>query len=246
MKPYYQHAGITIYHGDCREVLPSLELEHLDAIITDPPYGIGRKYGDSYDDSEATYWDWFVPCVDLLRICAPVLAFTHRFPESFKRLTGWDWIAVWHKPYSAGARIGNSPVLPHWEPIFLYGIYSLGTKREAFPDVISVNPEPSRARPVADTTSQIQSPRNKVKAVTPNGSHPLPKPRALMKALVQRLSGEESLVCDPFSGSGTTLVAAKDLGRKAIGIEIEEKYCEIAAKRLSQEVFEFGAGSVKP
>ena len=71
--------------------------------------------------------------------------------------------------------------------------------------------------------------------------HPTQKPVRLMRELVGLFSSPGQVVLDPFMGSGTTLVAAKKLGRKAIGIEIEEKYCEIAAKRLSQEVFDFRA-----
>ncbi len=70
--------------------------------------------------------------------------------------------------------------------------------------------------------------------------HPTTKPLSLMKELVRLFSNENDRILDPFCGSGTTLVAAKDLNRRAIGIEIEEKYCEIAAKRLSQEVLNFG------
>ena len=70
--------------------------------------------------------------------------------------------------------------------------------------------------------------------------HPSPKPLVFMKWLINRLSEKKQIILDPFMGSGTTLVAAKELGRKAIGIEIEERYCEIAAKRLSQQVFDFG------
>ena len=236
IKPYYLEDNIAIICGDCREVVPQLNLEAV--CITDPPYGIGRAYGDSYDDSPEGYWKWFVPCLDMLRSKFPLLAHTHRSIHAVAYLTGWDWIAVWHKPYSAGARIGNSPILPHWEPIFLYGIYKMGCDRESFPDVISVNPEPSPARVTNGTTCERQSPRSKAAAET-NGHHPLPKPEALMKFLVSRLSREEQAICDPFMGSGTTLRAAKDLGRRAIGIEIEEKYAEIAARRLSQKVLNF-------
>jgi site-specific DNA-methyltransferase (adenine-specific) len=232
MRPYFEEDGIAIYHGDCREVLPQLETM-ANLCITDPPYGIGRTYGDSYDDSPAIYWQWFIPCLDLIRGCFPLLAHTHRSIHAVEWVKGWDWIACWHKPYSAGARIGNSPILPHWEPIFLYGIYKLGCERESFPDVISFNPEQSPAY-----RGDSDSPRDKLKAGN-NGQHPLPKPLALMKFLVSRLSDEGQAICDPFMGSGTTLRAAKDLGRRAIGIEIEEKYCEIAAKRLSQKVFQF-------
>jgi DNA modification methylase len=76
-------------------------------------------------------------------------------------------------------------------------------------------------------------------AITNERAHPTQKPVGLMKWCVQQ-AGEAELILDPFMGSGTTLRAAKDLGRKSIGIEIEEKYCEIAANRLRQEVLQFG------
>ena len=72
--------------------------------------------------------------------------------------------------------------------------------------------------------------------------HPTPKPLGLMRELIGKCAPLAEIV-DPFMGSGTTLRAAKDLGRKAIGIEIEERYCEIAAKRLAQEVFDFGGAA---
>jgi site-specific DNA-methyltransferase (adenine-specific) len=232
VKPYYEHAGITIYHGDCRVIANTLG---ADLVLTDPPYGVGATYGQAYDDARDTYWEWFVPAVKQLRGCAPVMAMTHRV-TALKWLTDWDWCGVWHKPYGAGCRVGNSPVLPHWEPILLWGIHSLGPSRDALADVISINPE---RRGAGDGGSV-----GRERLAMESAAHPFPKPVALFSRLVKLLSHDDTCVLDPFMGSGTTLVAAKNLGRRAIGIEIEERYCEIAAKRLAQEVMDFG--EVKP
>lgn len=98
----------------------------------------------------------------------------------------------------------------HWEPILVYGKNPFDVDFKIFP---------------ANTMAG-------------DLGHPCPKPLKLMTWLIEG-SKAEGLILDPFMGSGTTLRAAKDLNRKAIGIEIEEKYCEIAALRMSQEVFNF-------
>jgi len=174
VKPYYEENGITIYHGDCRDVLPSVT---ADIAVFDPPYGIGRNYGPTYNDTKEGYWEWFIPTLDSIISSTKAAAHTHRSIHTVEHMKGWDWIAVWNKPRSSGARIGNSPVLPHWEPIFLYGIHTLGTKRDSFPDVITINPETS---PVSRIGT---SPRLRVETAA-NGKHPLPKPLSLMKFLV--------------------------------------------------------------
>lgn len=217
--PYYSDDAVTIYHGDCREVLPALDRPA--AIVTDPPYGVGIKYGPSYNDRRSDYWEWFVDILDMMRAAAPIVAFTHRV-AALRHLTGWDWVGVWNKPRSLSGLV-QLPVSPHWEPIFLYGI----TGRKDLPrrfDVFSVNPAiPAVAPPTAAHLD-----------------HPTPKPVSLMQQLIDWVA-PTGVVIDPFMGSGTTLRAAKDLGRHAVGIEIEERYCEIAAKRLGQEVLAFGA-----
>ena len=233
MKPYYEHAGIVIYHGDCRLVLPTLP--KCDLLLFDPPYGCDVRYGDAYSDDRELYWQWFLPALDLLRNTCPRMAFTHGV-KSLGLITGWDWVGTWSKPYSAGSRIGNSWVLPHWEPIYFFGLFRKGERLNDRPpehrsDVFTFDPETAinskgfgfRERNGAD-----------------NGfAHPTPKPLDLFIELCGLLCRPKEIVCDPFAGSGVTLAAAKFLGRKAIGIEIEERYCEIAAKRLSQSVFEF-------
>jgi site-specific DNA-methyltransferase (adenine-specific) len=227
-EPYFrdESADIVIYCGDCRLILPPIPDKSIDLVLTDPPYGIGRKYGNHYDDKRDGYWDWFKPVVTELRRVGKVVAI-HHLLFALKEFNTWDWVIAWHKPYGAGARIGHSPILPHWEPILLWGIHSLGVKRDVLQDWISCNPEPSKRRQIGI------SPRDADNLA--GDEHPLPKPEELESKLIAKLS-DGGIILDSFVGSGTTLVCAKKLGRRAIGIEIEEKYCEIAAKRLSQSV----------
>lgn len=207
--PYYDEDGITIYHADCRRILPGLDDEDVGAIITDPPYGIGKPYGDDYDDRQDGYWEWFLPVVALMRQTAPTVAFTHR-PAALKKIHDWDWVYVWNKP-NAMSGLNWYPVMPHWEPILTFGIGGRPDLPRGF-DVLTY-------------------------ASVPSGGfdHPTPKPVPLFAEMIRRFAPTGAIV-DPFMGSGTTLRAAKDLGRRAIGIEIEERYCEIAVQRLAQGV----------
>ena len=224
MKPYYQDGAVTIYHGDCMEVLPQLR---GDAVISDPPYGVGVPYGPSYDDARPDYWEWLRERVGAMRSAAPVAAFTHRV-RALSELDGWDWVAVWNKGGAFGSRVGNSPLVAGWEQIFLYGIHSIGTGTKGLPDVLTVHPEPAGNR--GGHVGREKWSKGLVAA------HPVPKPLGLCRRLIDGLTVPGATVIDPFLGTGTTLVAAKDLGRKAIGIDIEEQYCEQAAIRCSQEV----------
>jgi site-specific DNA-methyltransferase (adenine-specific) len=210
MKPYYDHAGITIYHGDCRDVLMAID---FDVVVTDPPYGVGIDYGDGTDDTTDTSGALLL---DVLRISVPkakrVLTTVGLF-ETEKRLYREmppRWRLCWRK----GITSRPSPVgFTDWEPVFVYGH---DVHRHAH-DLFTAQPEKMGRH-----------------------GHPCPKPLAFAAWILARFSDTSDVVVDPFMGSGTTLRAAKDLGRKAIGIEIEEKYCEIAANRLSQEVL-FGS-----
>lgn len=227
LKPYYQDekAGITIYHGDCREIIPQLN-QKFDLLLTDPPYGCDVKYTDIYDDDRDKYWEWFLPCINFLREYSKTMVFTHR-NGALQKIKGYDWVGCWNKDGCGGARIGNSPIIPQWEPIFMFGIHRYGTKSHGFPDVITCRPNIGEAN-----VSGIG------RAKWSNGSsfHPCPKPAGLFTKLFDIFGQDTDLTLDPFLGSGTTLRAAKDLRRKAIGIEIEERYCEISALRLQQEV----------
>ena len=216
--------GITLYQGDCLDIFPTLS--GVDAVVTDPPYGVGVKYGAEYDDKRADYWDLLRARVDAARKVAPLVVFTHRV-SALRELKDWDWTAVWNKPGAFGSRLGKSCVLPHWEPIFLYGIHATGVNSKYASDVVTCNPEPAKAG---------------IKGVGRekwNGefySHPCPKPVSLYQQFLSTYAQNAKTICDPFMGSGTTGVAAISMGRKFIGIEIEPKHFDASCKRIAEAV----------
>lgn len=213
--PYYEHGGITIYHGDCREVRCWLD---ADVLVTDPPYGV-RWLGYANKGQKRVPIDG--DCDTSARDTAlamwgdrPAIVFGS---WRLGRPAGTRNRLIWHKRGQSPGLL-NAPFMSQDEEIYVLG--------DGF---ISTSP-PMR--------SVIETRENRSVEVQTVG-HPTPKPVALLEVLIGRCVGR--VVADPFCGSGSTLVAAKNLGRKAIGIEIEERYCEIAAQRLSQEVLDLGA-----
>lgn len=211
MKPYYDEDGITIYHGDCREVLPQLK---GDVVLTDLPYGIDLEYGQ-YQDTEDNLDDLVLSALPLMRISAPVVALTcgvgnwWRYPKP-------TWVLCWYM--ANGVASTGKWGFNQWQPILVYGtdpFLTRGMGRR--PDVV-ITAAPNNGRD---------------KAL----GHPCAKPSEAWRKILLRVSPSESdLIIDPMMGSGSTLRCAKDLGRKAIGIEIEERYCELAVSRLAQMV----------
>jgi DNA modification methylase len=216
MNPYYEDDAVTIYHGDMLEVLPSLT-DDIGGIVTDTPYGVGYDYGGEYVDIKGdAYWEQFARWLAAMRAAAPSVVFTHRL-AALKVLTDWDWVSVWNKPLAMSG-LNALPVMPHWEPIFMYGVKCRPELPRRY-DVISVNP-----------------------ANASTSDHPCPKPVPLMRQLIE-WTVPTGVVVDPFAGSGATLRAAKDINRKSIGIEQSERFCEIAARTVSQEVMDFGGAA---
>jgi DNA modification methylase len=219
---FYQEPGITLYCGDCRDVLPLLAAdERLLVVITDPPYGIAWSRGVNHaraskahegivGDEDTSARDGALSLLDGVPGIVSG-SFYAPFPAATKQ------VLIWHKPPDAGLVGSVTGFRRDAEPIFLTG---------AWPQQLV-------------QWSCVLRSDNGQSATTTETGHPHTKPLSLMTRLVAL--APVGTVLDPFAGSGTTLVAAKELGRRAIGIEIEPKYCEIAVKRLRQEVLRFEA-----
>ena len=236
MKPYYSHGGIQIYCGDCREILPTLEARSIDTVITDPPYGIVNDFGIAIkqDGIRKLSFDWDKPegvaegVAEGVRLCKSsascfVFSSIDIVGLLLEKVREQGFIckpAAWVKECPPPAGFGN-----WWPSGFELAFYGYRNS-PYFGDV-------DRKRSnvfVADSLRYGQPGKN---------GHPTQKPLVLMAKLVKALCRQDGMVLDPFMGSGTTLRAAKDAGCRAIGIEIEEKYCETAARRMEQEVFNF-------
>ena len=218
--PYYQDERVTLYHGDCLEIDAWLE---ADVLVTDPPYGIAWRAGGIH--SEKSTRSAAVQSItgdESTRARDDVLAAWGSKPSVIfgswrqPRPRGATHRLIWHK---AGRFPGVAPApwFPNDEEIYLVGSGWVGS--------------PPRGTVITTTEQRAQQP-----ALI---GHPTPKPIGLMEALIER--SPAGVVSDPFAGSGSTLVAASRLGRRAIGVELEERYCEIIARRLSQGVLDFGA-----
>ena len=228
MKPYYQHAGITIYHGDCREILPTLP--KVDLVLTDPPYGIGESSrknatrgkpfggkpegrntrGTAIPPTDYGVYEWDNERASDDRILLALgLA---------------DQAIVWGGQYFSGILTPNAKWLV-WDKLNSGDFADCELAWTSLPGAVRIfrHMWNGMLRDSERDCSRV---------------HPTQKPIALMKWCLS-FAPDTKTVIDPFCGSGSVLVAAKATGRQAIGIEIEEKYCEVAAKRLSQEVLNF-------
>jgi site-specific DNA-methyltransferase (adenine-specific) len=206
IEPYYSQDGITLYCAKAEEVLPQLPEQSVDLIVTDPPYGVGYHY-DKHDDTRGKEYERWVREMfpELRRVAKVVMITTGMF--NLWLYPKPTWVMCWAKPGST--RRSGLGGFNEWEPVLVYG------KRRIYNDFKYL---PDCANHSKDT-----------------GNHPCPKPLRMVSWLVSEGSDSGALVLDPFAGSGTTLVAAKRLGRRAIGIEISEAYCKIAVQRLSQK-----------
>ena len=246
--PFYERDGVVLYHGDCRDVLPALGPGSVDLVLTDPPYGATARPWDTPPDLPA-FWR---ACARLLAPAGSV-ALTASQPFTAAAVTsnlGWfrhEWI--WRKSRAAnfgGARY--QPMKKHesvlvfaprrykYRPVFVPGsAYRSRTQRPRADTRYGTfgraayQPNETRAARYPGSVIDVPSLRQQ------DSRQPTQKPLGLMEYLVRTYTDPLDLVVDPYAGSGTTLLAARRLGRRAVGVEAEERYCEAAARRLDED-----------
>lgn len=228
MKPYYEDPSCVIYHGDAREVLPGLP---EGVVVTDPPYNVGYHY-DSYVDRLSAD-EYAVLLRETLRLPAVVL----HYPEDIFEVAG----ILGELPQKVAAWVYNANTPRQWRMVAWFGCAPDFKKmRQPYKNLTDRRIQRLMAEGSEGTALYDWWHDDQVKNVSDEKTaHPCQIPEAVMKKIVGVTPAE--LIIDPFMGSGTTLRAAKDLNRRAVGVEIDERYCEIAARRLAQEVLPLGA-----
>lgn len=215
-EPYYRDEFVTLYHGDC--LVEVTDWLAADALVTDPPYGMGYRGFDGHrkERRHATRVAGTVSGDESTGTRDDALAAWGSIRPALvfgtwkaQRPVGVRAVLIWHKKGAGGMGDLSLPWLSTHEEIYALGQGFVGRRGDA---VLTVPPLMSSSRDRPD--------------------HPTPKPVGLMERLIQHTTG---VVADPFVGSGSTLLAAKHLGRKAIGVEINERYCELTATRLAQD-----------
>jgi DNA modification methylase len=218
--------GVTLYLGDCREILPTLG--KVDAVVTDPPYGIGFKY-ESHDDDPSLYEGF-------MREVVPLAESLVKDGGSLFWWQASSQVPNWHRWFPPNFRLMASckdfvqmrptEIQYAFDPIVFW-------YRGAAPAFQSAGSRQENAKKkrwdyhIAKTSAWINDPSTK-------GIHPCQRPIDAVKQVVLCASDRGETILDPFMGSGTTGVAAVKLGRRFIGIEIERKYFDIACRRISE------------
>ena len=201
-----EDGSVSLICGDCLEVLPTLEAGSIDAVVTDPPYGVKLANHGAFAG------DWTVSGDESCNVAERVLSACRRLGVSIAAFaspdlpyTGkWNSRLVWHKPGRGLGGDWERCWLRDWELVLVHAVRPIRKKESSV----------LRFRPSACK------------------HHVCEKPVALIEYLVDQLGGETIL--DPFMGSGTTGVACVNLGRKFVGIELERKYFDIAVRRIQQ------------
>ena len=242
MKPYYEEPGITIFHGDMREIAPTLCFQ---CIITDPPYGETSLEWDQWVEN----WPRYVLSSSIERQLW-CFGSMRMFLKKIDEFQPWRFAQdiVWEKHNGSGFHADRFKRV-HEHALHFYtgewtnGYHSPVYTADATARTVRRKQKPPHMSRVDEGryVSHDGGPRLMRSVIYSRSchgeaEHPTQKPLQVLTPLIEYSCESGGLVVDPFAGSGSTLVAAKRIGRRAIGIEVNERYCEIAAKRLSQGV----------
>lgn len=241
MRPYYADDTVTLYHGDCIEVMESLPDASVSTVLTDPPYSSGGRRENSrslrksmtrsVEDDEWIRGDAMSTngFIYLLRLCG--IQWRRVLIPGGHALAFIDWRMAAH----LASALETADLRQH--PILVWDKQRLGmgavfrNQHEFIVHMSAGNPIAPQRR---DTPNVLRFPSVR------DGDHPTEKPGPLLETLLSVVTPPGGVVLDPFAGSGSSLYAARAQGHKAIGVEADERYCEVIAKRLSAGVFDFG------
>lgn len=252
-EPYYSDERVTLYLGDCRKVLPTLNLQ-ADLVVADPPYGETSLAWDRWPDGwadavlEASRSMW---CFGSMRM----------FLDRDHEFSAWKLAqdVVWEKHNGSGPGLADRfyrvhEAVTHWYRGPWSDVYHQTPRMAHFGPSKTWRPSgaPQAARSehrgaigdrggYQDDGTRLQRSVVRLASLQGKASHPTEKPTPLLETLIAYGCPPGGVVLDPFAGSGSTLAAARATGRRAVGIEAHEPYCELIAKRLDQGVLDFGS-----
>ncbi len=257
-KPYYRDSEVAIFRADCRDILPLIPDKSIDLVLTDPPYGITACQWDRFVDL-SEMWQY------LKRIAMDNTAFVFTAYQPFttdliqSNRDCFKYTLVWIKNTITGHLYARKQFMRRHEDVAVFYDHQCVFNPQMikrswleYKDCLRTNNAKRNARSEIYDSLQseiIRKPSQDQWFKYPNSvlefdiddvrngaNHPTQKPIGLFQFLMATYSNHSSLILDPFLGSGTTAYCAKKLGRKCIGIEIESKYCRIAAERCAQAV----------
>jgi len=238
-RPFYEDEHVTLYHGDCRKIVPALG--GVDLVVTDPPYGETSLGWDRRVDG-------WLELVDAPQLWCWGSLRSHIATGPAFAASGWRLAQdlVWEKHNGSGFHTDRfkrvHELALHWYRGEWGALYrDVPVTRDARPKVVRRKERPTHMGAIENSTyvSEDGGPRLmrsvlQVRSEHGRAVHPTQKPLGVLRPLVHCSCPPGGVVLDPFAGSGSTLLAARELGRRAIGIEIDESYCRAAAQRLAQ------------
>ncbi len=221
--------SVTLYRGDCLKILPTLEAGSVDAVVTDPPYGIGFKYatGTEVSSNPQDYAAFVLPAIAHCRIKSKPGAFFAVWQTALNFRHFWTWFGDGIRIYAAAknfVQLRKTPINYAFDPVVMW--YQPGDPLRPEKPPRSVDFFVANTAGIISDTTRLEK------------AHPCPRPLDAVVEVVRNFTLPEGTILDPFTGSGTAGVACVNTGRKFIGIELDEGYFQIAVKRIQAAIAE--------